>query len=53
MRQLPAARLACAREERLAAAFREHRSLDWFDYRAVDVGDLHPQLMSHVSKAEV
>jgi hypothetical protein len=45
VRALPAARAACAAEGRLEAAFRERRSLDWFDYETVDIGDLHPQLL--------
>jgi hypothetical protein len=45
VRSLPSTQLACAPEERLAAALRQHRSLDWFDFCRVDVGDLHPQLL--------
>lgn len=45
VRRLPAARLACAGEGRMEAAFKREKSLDWFDYHTVDIGDLHPQLL--------
>lgn len=45
VRELRAAQMACAAEGKLARAFQEHRSLDWFDYITVDIGDLHPQLL--------
>ena len=51
VRLLPAASLAGPEPKLLEAAFKQYRSLDWFDHQTVEIGDLHPQLLAAAAAA--